>query len=159
MVASLAAFCGALAACGESSPPTPTPLPTATTLPGTLTSIPGAKGHDTPQKAVLAFFDFMVRKDYTSAAGYVDTAERAQFQKAIQAVQGKAYSLQVTTFAAQTFTGNQSGGNVLVNAVGQSCLSTKCQPLTTTTDHTATIPVLADVGGQWFVSGFALPGG
>lgn len=128
-------------------------------LPGTLTSIPGAKGHDTPQKAVLAFFDFMVRKDYTSAAGYVDAAERAQFQKAIAAVQGKSYQLQVTAFAAQSFTGNQSGGNVLVNAVGQSCLGTKCQPLTTSAAHTATIPVLADVGGQWYVSGFALPSG
>ncbi|MGH7685889.1 MAG: hypothetical protein ACREN2_03625 [Candidatus Dormibacteria bacterium] len=126
-------------------------------MPGTLTSIPGAKGHDTPQKAVLAFFDFMARKDYTSASGYVDSAERSQFQKAIQAAQGKSYSLQITAFTAQSFTGNQSGGNVAVTAVGQSCLGTKCQPLTTSADHTATIPVLADVGGLWFVSGFALP--
>jgi hypothetical protein len=139
-----------VAACGGSSAPSATPSPAY------LTSIPGAKGHDTPQNAVRGFFDSLVRNDIPGAALYVDTSERQSFTTGFQATRGKQYSLQIRDFQVFGFTGNQTAGTVQLKVDGQACLSGKCTQISANPDSSASIPVAKD-SNQWFLTDVSPP--
>ena len=131
-------------ACGE----TPSPY---------VTSISGATDQSTPQNAVRGFFNELVRGDYRASESYVDPAERQTYANAVQAAQGKNYSVQVQSFQVVAFdTPGGSSGTVGVKVNGQTCLNGKCTPISTAADNSTSIPVTS-VNNQWFVTGVSVP--
>lgn len=131
-------------ACGETTSPY-------------LTSIPGATDQSTPQNAVRGFFNELVRGDYRAAATYVDPTEQQTYVAAAQSAQGKNYSVQIRSFQIVAFdTPGGSTGNVGVKVDGQTCLSGKCNPISSAADNSSSVPVI-QVNNQWYLTGVSTP--
>lgn len=122
-----------------------------------LTSISGATDQSTPQNAVRGFFNELVRGDYRAAGTYVDPSEQQTYIAALQAAQGKNYSVQIRSFQIVAFdTPGGSTGNVGVKVDGQTCVSGKCSPISSAADNSSSIPV-TQVKNQWYLMGVSTP--
>lgn len=102
------------------------------------------------------FFNELVRGDYRASESYVDPSEQQTYAAAVQSAQGKNYSVQVTSFQIVAFDPGGSGGNVGVKVDGQTCVSGKCNPISTAADHSASIPV-TQVNNLWYLTGVSAP--
>ncbi|MBV8528698.1 MAG: DUF4878 domain-containing protein [Candidatus Dormibacteraeota bacterium] len=122
-----------------------------------LTSISGATDQSTPQNAVRGFFNELVKGDYRGAQSYVNPSEQQTYAAAVQSASGKNYTVQITSFRIVAFdTPGGSTGNVGVKVDGQTCVSGKCNPISTTADNSASIPV-TQVNNQWYLTGVSAP--
>lgn len=130
-----------IAACGE----TPSPY---------LTSISGGTDQSTPENAVRGFFNELVKGDVRAAESYVDPSEQQAYAAAVQSA--KQYSVQIKSFQVVAFDPSGSGGNVGVQVDGQTCVSGKCNPISSTADNSASIPVTS-VNNIWYLTGVSAP--